>query len=69
MLGRLLDLILGWLSGRSAAERAGATEAANASLRAGVETNRRANDAAKAVEHTPEAIDDDEDNLDRRGPA
>lgn len=66
MLGKILDLILGWLTGRSAAERAGATEAANTSLRAGVETIKRANDAAKAVEHTAEAIDEDPDNLDRR---
>lgn len=66
MLGKLLDWFLGWLSGRSAAERAGATEAANTSLQAGVDTIKKANEAAKAVEHTPEAIDEDPDNLDRK---
>lgn len=65
-LKRILDLLVGIITGRAQAERAGATEAANASLQAGVETIKKANVAAAKVEHTPEAIDEDEDNLDAR---
>lgn len=66
MLGKILEWLVALITGRLAAEKAGATEAANTSLRAGVETARRANEAAAKVEHTPEAIDEDPDNLDRK---
>ncbi len=65
-LKRILDLLVGIITGRAQAERSGATEAANTSLRAGVEAARRANEAAAKVDHTPEAIANDPDNLDAR---
>ncbi len=65
-LERILDLLVGIITGRAQAERSGATEATNASLQAGVEASRRANEAAKTVDHTAEAIANDPDNLDAR---
>lgn len=53
MLGKLLDLILGWLSGRTAAERAGRVEQSNAQL---AETLKEKEDARKDREHIEEKV-------------
>lgn len=71
MFRLILDAILGlfgvFLNKKQAtAERAGATEAANVALREGVETIKRANEAAKKVDTSKEAVDVDPDNLDAR---
>lgn len=53
MLGKLLDLILSWLSGRSAAERSGRVEQSNAQL---AETLKEKEDARKDREHIEEDV-------------
>jgi len=63
MLRKILDVILGWLSGRSAAREQGRVEQQNADLKAGMDTVRRANEAAKKAEQEPYDYDpNDRDN-------
>ena len=53
MLGRLLDWLLGWLSGRTAAERAGRAEQSNAQL---AETLKEKEDARKDRERIEDGV-------------
>lgn len=64
MLGRLLDWLLGWLSGRSAARELGRVEQQNADMKGDMATVRRANEAAKKAEQEP--FDDDQNDRDAR---
>lgn len=66
VLGIVAKLLGGGNRDKADAKREGATEAANASLQTGVDTIKAANVAANKTEHTPEAIANDPDNLDRR---
>lgn len=63
MLGKLLDLIIGWLSGRSAARELGRIEQQNADLKGGIDTVRKANEAARKVEQ--KETGDEPDPMDR----
>ncbi len=64
MIAKFLAFILDLLTGRSAAKREGATEAANTILRAGAETIRKSNDAAAKVREEAKNEKHDPNDLD-----
>lgn len=63
-LEKILDLLVGIITGRAQAERSGATEVTNASLQAGVKTIRRANDAAEQTRREDKDAPRDPNDLD-----
>ena len=66
MLAKLLDWLLDWLSGRPAARELGRLEQQNADLKAGLDTVRKANEAAKKAEQEPYDYDPNDRDAVRR---